>query len=267
MVTDKGHFAPHFPLSVRNAAFLWEWMAGGYPIFPGIVTAALIDSYGPSYFWFPRKEQYETPLEYKLRLTEYKAEHFAHLQGDSDLASALNMWSSLTTALSGIEGTVGQVVQWSNQQSMNAKKIRELLSIVQQCVKAAARLGYDVQLGPFTTEGVISAARPLLRKVYQDQIFEQRGSSYVNVRNREVYKLDLREQISTNPEPAGLIALVTAEIQGQKGTLKLISFSLNTDIDSTGKSLGSRIVRRGPPITRSPNQQVTAALDLLSTLT
>lgn len=25
-VTDSGHFAPHFPLSARNAAFLWKWV-------------------------------------------------------------------------------------------------------------------------------------------------------------------------------------------------------------------------------------------------
>ncbi|MCK4822166.1 hypothetical protein KA005_40765, partial [bacterium] len=63
-VTDIGHFAPNFPLSVRNSAVLWHWLSNDLPAFPIIVMLALIDSYGPSYFYYPKKEKTQSMSEY-----------------------------------------------------------------------------------------------------------------------------------------------------------------------------------------------------------
>src|SRR5690606_5862944 len=57
IITDLGHFAARVQLSVRNAAFLWNWWQQGQPPYLGIVLACLIDCYGPYFYLPPRTRQ------------------------------------------------------------------------------------------------------------------------------------------------------------------------------------------------------------------
>ena len=282
-VTESGHFSPHFPLSVRNAAFLWQWIQAKYPIFPGIVVAALIDSYGPSYFWIPRKQQGETMDEYNLKIKQYKEKNFNKYIGHNDLETSLNMWNDLTSTIGGISGGHKTIINWARDNSINNKKIRELLMIIEQSVKTASRLGYEVKIGPFTTNGVMTAARPLLLSVYSDTtLIQRRGFDYFSPITKEDYKLDNRDavnQMATNP-PLGVIALVTAEIKTQRGVFRLIGFGVDTDKDGLGRPIVIRnkpFTPRGPrvithvnppriPATVQGSDNVTEALELLATL-
>ncbi|CAH6419983.1 ATP-dependent helicase [uncultured virus] len=287
-VTESGHFAPDFPLSVRNAAFLWKWIQSGYHdrIFPGIVVAALIDCYGPSYFWIPRRKPDQMPEEYNQTIRDYKQKYFAKYLGYNDLETSLNMWSDLTATIGGIHGSQRTIINWSRDNSINNKKIRELLMIVEQSVNAATRLGYKVDIGPFTTQGVMTAARPLLLSVYSDMtLIQRRDITYFNPKTKEDYRLDNRDavnQMALNPPP-GVIALVTAEIKTQRGIFRVIGFGVDTDKDSLGRPIVLKtrpMTPRGPRTITHPRQPATAvgttttvvshdvnqALDLLATL-
>lgn len=281
VVTDVGHFAPNFPISVRNAAFLWKWIQSGYPIFPGIVVAALIDCYGPSYFWIPRRKTDQTIEEYNNFLREYKQKYFSKFIGYNDLETSLNMWNNLTSTLGGIHGPQHIIMNWSRDNSINNKKIRELLIIIDQSINSANRLGFNVEIGPFTTEGVINAARPLLLSIYSDMtLIQRRDITYFSPITKEDYRLDNRDAINKmtiNP-PAGVIALVTAEIKTQRGLSRIIGFGVDTTKDGIGRDIivrnqpnisrGSRAIthNRPPPSTDVSSQEVTNALDLLSNL-
>lgn len=250
-VTDMGHFAPKFHVSVRNAAFLWNWINSGYPIFPGIVTACLIDSYGPSYFWIPRKTPEMSMEEYNVMIKDYKAKYFSKFVGYNDLETCLNMWHDLMRHIGDIHPNQKLLINWSRENSINNKKIRELLTIVQRCVNSSNRLGYQVKLGPFTTDGVMKAARPILLSVYSNvTLIHSRDITYVNPVTHEDYRLDNRDAINnfaSNP-PRGIIALSTAEIKTQRGTFRVIGFGVDTEIDGSGK-----------PITIKPTSQISRA--------
>lgn len=285
IVTEMGHFAPKFHISVRNAAFLWNWIQAGYPVFPGIVTAVLIDSYGPSYFWIPRRKPDMSIDEYNTMIAEYKRKHFSKYLGYNDLETSLNMWHDLMNTSGGITTSHRTIIKWSRTNSINNKKIREVLNIIQQCVNAARREGYDVQIAPFTTQGVMTAARPLLLSVYSDTTFiHKRDIVYFSPITREEYRLDNRDSVNglvENP-PKGVIALATAEIKTQRGVFRVIGFAVDTDKDGLGRPItdrGPTLAPRGPraivrsrkelttrPRTQEPMSDITEALDLLQGL-
>ena len=282
-VTDSGHFAPNFPLSVRNAAFLWQWIQAKYPVFPGIVTAALIDCYGPSYFWIPRRKPTESVEEYNLMIKQYKAKNFAKYVGYNDLETSLNMWNDLAATIGGIRGSQRAIIGWSRDNSINNKKIRELLMIVEQSVNAAVRFGYNVEIGPFTTQGVVTATRPILLSVYSDMtLIQRRDITYFSPITKEEYRLDNRDAVNElmNKPPPGVIALVTAEIKTQRGVFRVIGFAVDTDKDGLGRPIvvrGRAPTPRGPRAITHPRQtanvteplqtqELNQALDLLATL-
>ena len=274
VVTDMGHFAPKFSLSVRNAAFLWLWLQAGHPLFPGAVVASLIDSYGPSYFWLPRRNRELADTDYRAILEAHKDKYFGQYIGYSDLETALNMWSDMVKTI-GVNADVDVAARWSRDHSMNNKKIRELLQIVRQSVGTLKALGHQVAIGPFTTAGVTNAARPLLIKPYSDRVmFGDGRGSFFNPVTREQYRLDNRDALNQFGErpPKGIIALVTAEIQGQRSALRIVSFAVDTEVDAQGQPIVERTQRgpRGPrsvvPLPAADTTDINAALDLLATL-
>ena len=280
VVTEMGHFAPKFHISVRNAAFLWKWIQAGLPLFPGIVVAALIDSYGPSYFWIPRRKDMSVD-EYNLMIKDHKEKYFSKYIGYNDLETCLNMWSDLMVSIGDLNAAQWLITKWCRDNSINNKKIRELLVIVQQSVNTARRLGYDVNVGPFTTQGVMTAARPVLLSVYSDvTMIHRRGAEYFNPVTREDYRLDNRDAINklTENPPKGIIALVTAEIKTQRGIFRIIGFGVDTDVDGLGRPIvertkpmtprGPRAIThfRPPPVVTTTEPNIAGALDLLATL-
>lgn len=229
-VTDLGHFVPEFQFSVKNATFLWKWIEAGHPVFPGIVVASLIESYGPSYFWQPRKKPDMSIDVYNNMIKEHRQKYFSKFIGYNDLETCLNMWRDLTSFLKGIVGDQRQIAQWAKENSMNNKKIKELLLIVNQTI-GKLKNSIDIKMGPFTTAGVMKAARPILKLVYSDQLLTvKRGVNYMNPLTKEEYKLDNRDALNRfveNP-PYGIVGLITAEIKTQKDSIfRLVSFGID----------------------------------------
>lgn len=229
-VTGAGYFAPHFPLGVYNSAVLWQWVNEGLPPFPGIVAVSLIDSYGPPYYWLPRKDSTESPNDYTKKIDNHKEKYFSKFRGRSDLHTALNMWNDLMNNIGGFPGDSWDISKWAQNNSINNKKIRELYSIVKQCVKIAERLDIPIKIGPFTTDGVIKAITPILQNVYKNNIFVSRnGITYYSRSTNELYKLENRSSINTlvTDPPMNIIGLITAEIATPSGGIRLISFAVN----------------------------------------
>ena len=255
-VTDIGHFAPKFPLSVRNASILWNWIQKGLPIFPAIVTLALIDSYGPSYMWFPLKEDGQTHTDYNIAIDTHRETYFNKFMGRSDVHTFLNIWHDLMASVGGMTGAKSKikVLDWSRRNSMNNRKIREVINIVEQSVNTARRLQHDVEIGPFTTDGVINALRPFAEQAYEDLVMDlnQSASGRITYRHqpsRSSYLLEGRRavnELTMNP-PQRLIGLITIEIPTKQGNLHIISVAL----DLEGRAQATRPGRPAPRDTRT----------------
>lgn len=192
IVTEAGHFSPKFPLSIRNSSFLWNWIQADKPIFPGIVVACIIDCYGPSYFFIPRKEQNITDEQYNLFVRQHKATYFDKFIGIDDLYVMLVVWNDLTSAIGGINPTDREVSEWCEKNSMNMKKIKELLKLVYQCISILEKNKYVVNIGRFTTEGVYDQSKTFLTTTYSDKrlIYSGNRSVYTDPITRDEYRLD-----------------------------------------------------------------------------
>lgn len=226
-ITALGQFSPMLPLGVRNAAVLYFWLVAGYPAYPGIVAVSLIDCFGPSYFWYPRKENDQSIAQYQLALEQHQKKYFAPLTGRSDVDSFLNMWIALMDGIGGPTANPSTISKWCAANSINNKKIREVLKIIKQVVNGVQRFGYKVEVGPFTRKGVMKALKPLLRSLYGDMLLVRKGSSYIHQNTGKVYTLDSRRSINTfgrNP-PKDLIGIIVAEIEG-KSIIRMISCAI-----------------------------------------
>jgi HrpA-like RNA helicase len=255
-VTELGHFATKFPLSVRNATFLWKWVQEvnpatnqPYPIFPAVVVAALIDCAGPSYVWVPRKTIDASATNYNTTIAQYKDQYFSKFKGDNDLETAINIWRDLYGKVGSIRSDNPAVGKWARENSMNNKKIREALMIMEQSVAILQRMGKTVTIGTFNPANVMRVARPLLLSVYSDNILIVRGQGvYVNSSNFEEYRLDNRDAINKLAElnPPGIVALSSTEIKLARGhIMRIVGFSLDTSVDANGELIEK-------PVTRAP---------------
>ncbi len=244
-VTDKGHFAPYFPLSVKNSAFLWDWVKEGYAPFPGVVIASIIDSYGPSFFWVPKEANVE--------------ELFGDYIGYSDLESSLNMWDDLYASIGTINSTSPGIPKWSFDRSMNNKKIKELLQIISKCMGALSSL-YKTKLpiDSFNPKDALNASKPLLSNVYSDSIlYHKIRNEYQDIERKLIYKLNNKDAINlfSTKYPKAIIALSSIEIKSGRGIMRVVSFALDTD--------------KTPIITTKPDSSVDVsdALNLLDNIT
>ena len=227
LVTPCGHFAPSVPLGVKNAAFLWKWIKAGYPLYPGVVIACLIDAHATGYFYVPRKKRTQSPFEYALSCDSYIKRTFGKWISDTPLHTYTNMWSSFTT-------NVGRhhfrlindpfsynYRKWSRNNSMNYKQLSELVLIVSQTYRIARSefRRCDVNVSIFDVNENIAKAIPLLQVVYQDNKIVRTFYGMCHETTGLTYNYDNRRVISTieRINPPSVIALATHEIVSRTG--------------------------------------------------
>ena len=131
--TEGGDFVVNFSLSVRNAAALWKWAKLGKPMFPAIAVLSMIDCYGPSYMYYPRK-QTDDPKEYKQIIEEHRKKYFEQYRGRSDIDTLVNIWNDFIDGVGGPSAHSIDVLDWCRDHSLNHKKMKEVLQIVNKSV-------------------------------------------------------------------------------------------------------------------------------------
>lgn len=261
--TPSGTFAADLPISVQNASFLWQWIQNGYPLLPGIVLTILIDSYGPSYFWIPRKESGENKYQYENRRSAHKEQYFTKYRGYSDVESVLNMWNDLANVTQGnFFRAKREIRDWARNNSINYQKIKEALQIFKQIYNIFQRRypQFSINIQPFTSQGVINAARPILSNVYSDSLMNHvRGIVYRPQTSRQDYRLSTKDTVNefSNNPPLGLLALISQEIVAGNVTSRLISFALDISRYADGIPINPK--PRSPAIQSSKEYQANAS--------
>ncbi len=264
-VTEAGHFVTRFPLGIRIGTILWRWKEAGYPLYPGVVLCSLIDSYGPSYFWYPPQKIGMDNKEYETERANHTLKYFRPLAGRSDVGTLLNMWENMTGSTGGVfgPGIAKLIKQWAVSHSINNRKINEAVDIVRRSTKALQNMGLEVEEGPFTPENVTKALRPIAADIYSDLIMTKgqykTNGCYRHQATKQVYYLDRRQAVNNLAAdyPPQIIPLVLAEISRTTTTSRIINIALNLE------ELKPLIREIDPAPTPKDLALLTAALELI----
>jgi len=247
-VTEIGDFATKFPLAVQNSALIYNWLkmdkdgveGRKYPVYPMIVLASLIDSYGPSYFYYPKKEDTMTYKEYELMRKDHYSEYFKKYSSDNDLKSLLMMWNEMIREFETISPPSEAVFKWSQSHSFNNKKIQEVFKVVKQCCKIMSTLPATysilteetvkrpVVIGNFNEDKFLKVAGKIMLNVYKNSIYMNvKDGVYLNRITNEYYKIDRKQAINPNlkVDYPRIISLRDAQIGTGKTVNNIISLS------------------------------------------
>lgn len=174
-VQPAGYFVPTVPLGVHNATFLYHWIQAGYPVYPGIVVACIIDVYNNGYFFIPRKHRDESDADYSDRCDIHIDRYFRKWFGETPVHTFLNMWHDLELHLGHMlyrlvdaPHTVNYR-RWSRENSLNYRQLTDLTSIISQTYKSVRSTSdrqLDVNVAPLDAVVVMSCAIPWLQAVY-----------------------------------------------------------------------------------------------------
>jgi SAM-dependent methyltransferase/predicted RNA methylase len=200
------------------------------PVFEGIVIASIIDSFDNSYFEFPFKSRNYTQSQYNKILVEHKKKYFDKYIGYNDLDTFLNMWNDYMDH--------DDVDTWCEVNSINCAKISTLIATVYDISNILSAY-FDIAIEKFNGTEAVKIARPILASIYSDTTYIDiyRKSYFNELKPSEKYSLDKIESVNEmikNP-PLGVIALHTKIFTTKEGTLRLITFGVDTD--KTGRGL------------------------------
>ena len=240
-VTEMGSFVHKFSLSAKLGVVMYKWLMNnpGHNAYACIVILSIIESYGPSYLWFPRKMGNEKPHEYTFRMKEYVDDHFADFIGETDLETYTNVWVAYLNYCPFMPD-MNTMKRFSRINSLNFKKMWELNHTIRRCIKSLSYLKLPFTIS-YVTESFDSAEMISEMRPYFLSPFKENLLTFVGIRkNRHYYardrispnlSLDMRNPTSTlTTKGAGcmmkVIALITAEIRGASSTFLTISLAI-----------------------------------------
>src|SRR5690606_33916331 len=115
--------------------------------------------------------------------------------------------------------------------SINNKKIIELLNIIEQSINSLLRLGYKIEYSLLSSKKDVDLARPLLVESYFDHLYSHNnGMNYTSDLTKDTYRLEMRDSVNSYPKlmPKRIIGLITAEIKlpDREKPNRIIGFSI-----------------------------------------
>jgi HrpA-like RNA helicase len=136
-VTPCGRFSVQLPMDVRNAASLYYFTHGKESkmipmpedknMFWPIAAMVLIDTYGPSLLWFPRRKKDEAPSDYQVRMGEYAQDNFSEVESECPIETLCRFFASCMSEYdSNIFTAPWRLSKWAGQNSANGKKLKEI---------------------------------------------------------------------------------------------------------------------------------------------
>jgi HrpA-like RNA helicase len=194
-VTDLGHFLQTVPFSVRNGAFIYHWTQRGYPIFPGIVIAAILDNYqAPGYFSFPKRRKNQDDNIFKERLGYFFREKIGHFKGHTQLHTFLNLWDSFARVFrrdlykivqSGeFHGTNRALFhKWATMYSVHQRKFNDLLNNIREIYTNVGDIHIggtgNKKIGLFNTRNASTSALEIIPLCYSGNLIKlEYGHTY-----------------------------------------------------------------------------------------
>lgn len=232
VVTAMGKFAVSIPLSVRHGAALYNWLKEKKDIYTGVVLLALLDCYGPSYFWFPTIQTKDKNAR-EMAIDSHRTKYFSRFNGSNELVSFYKMWNHMMSRLKGISADNRSVREHCVQYYLNHKKVREVIVTVRQILEI---LGHeDVVYRSQNEEKAVSAMTDHLARCYSDRWMRlnsmslSRRERYIRPDNPyDEYTLDTKKAVSEmrRTTPINIISLSDITLMTPFGDWKVITIGL-----------------------------------------
>lgn len=151
-VTEAGKFVSGITLGIQNAFMVYL----GYQRFMGkwqkatdidaekilfrsiIALACMVEIYGPSYMFIPRKKRDESQIEYQSRKDAHIEEYHQKFRGATDVHTLINIFWEMMTDINVAKQHdnatnykfTHYVREWAINNSMNNKKLKEFLIVM-----------------------------------------------------------------------------------------------------------------------------------------
>lgn len=268
-VTEIGRFVSSLPISVHNAFMVYN----GYRRFVEklklrmdisaerilfrtiIAVSCMIEAFGPSYFYVPRRNRGENVPDYNIRRDDYIEQYHEKFRGETDIHTLVNVfWEMMTLInvahkydLSTSHVFTNYVKEWCVDNSMNHKKIQEYLRILRDVesiiesklndetdlkedlpnqgkVQTIPRgyyggegfsLGRDLPEGGYDVLGNVTAG--VFAQAYQMNRFVKEKNGYVDRKTGISYKISKYSSFNSSENPLEIIAAQTIEMVGKGG--------------------------------------------------
>lgn len=224
-VTEEGNFASKFSFSVKNSSVLFEWIKSGLPIFPGLVTICILDSYSQGYFYYPKKDNSETKDDYIARMEAYYEKHFSKFYHHSDLGILLNLFKSFIEEYKSYDVDYKKIVEFSVKNSLNNRKFSDFLINLKQSIKILENDGHKIKFGSFNVDKLLDKLQPFFLKTFSDDILELQGSIYK--KDGIEYFFDKKPGLKIEQyRHKKIISLLNYEVNSGKKTRKFIVLSI-----------------------------------------
>jgi HrpA-like RNA helicase len=276
-VTEIGRFVSSISMGVQNAYMVYL----GFKRFqkaslerPGdlaveriilrtvIAVASMIESYGPSYFYIPRKGRNESQIEYVARKDDHIEQYHEKFRGQTDIHSFVNIFWEMMTDInlakkydrgSRKNGFTNYVKEWSVANSMNNKKIKEYLNVMRDIESVvegkisdntelrtnlpSSSLGKDLPKGGFSQLGNVVAI--IFARAYSgNQLVRTRDLRnnfvYVDQKTQIPYKINKSSSfnsvvMNSLEGPMVIVVSQTVEVVGKQGRVYLCGIYVTSD--------------------------------------
>ena len=257
IVSELGRFASQTPLSIRQTAFLWNWIEERGTPFIGIVIACIIDSDPQNIFKWPRRNQGESNKDFNDRIEDHEERYYTKFIHspmddipDNHLEVCLKVWSDLVINVRGdifAYKSWNKIGDWCRNNGMGFKKITELITMIKHTMSSVSRSqGIKIDKGIFNPTTVSSNASLILIKINADLAVykvKEKRVRYKHKATGEYYILARRSIPGDLSEYDSLITLNSVMTDNQSGFRQgLISMAIPNQVNVKRESLSFDIV-------------------------
>lgn len=232
-ITKIGELSLILPFGIRINAILGHCIEKNIPLFPCISILTMIDSYGPTYFWYPYKNPKIENIDYNVMINEHYETFFKQFIGYSQLHTLSNIWIKLMEDNNGMDGTLDEIVEWARIHSINIDKIIEVREMVEYIILLLNHLGYKIEIGPFTTNGIIDVLRPIINYVYSDNIYQLQNNNIIrniyydsNLNSYTIDNYEIPNMLEMNP-PISIVSLLSLKYYTKNDVVSRIVIGLD----------------------------------------
>jgi hypothetical protein len=220
-------------MDVYNASTLYYYMHGHESglgpldldanLFLPVAIVTLIDTYGPSPLWFPRRKKDEDPRTYQQRMLEYSMDNFEEYMSDCPVEVLTKFFMACMKASdNNIYTAPWRISKWSSQNSGNAKKLKEVcMNMKRICyiLEKGSLVDFDAKVSEYDILKVMTRMRVCLSLTYHEKVLRPGWSRYglCHMDNRmEPVNADTLKTVVRSGCGAELISLSDIQIRNKK---------------------------------------------------